>query len=299
MITTLTDEYLQYQQTVDQKRYSSSIDFPCHIHLETFAKCNAACNFCPYPTIERQGTRMSDELIEKIIHDMEDIPRLHKFQLSPFKVNEPFLDNRLLGLLEKFESRLPNAAITLTSNASPITKSILSQLSSLRNIINLWISFNDHRQEHYEATMQLPYKRTIERLDMIHNAKVAGSFLTIVVLSRVGDNSPADTEFRQWVKAKYPLFKSQVVVRSEWLGQVTTTPTSIPPNVGCNRWFEISITSTGIVAHCCMDGKVEYPIGDINKTHLLEIYNSPHYKQLRANTKSRLEVDPCNRCNFL
>jgi MoaA/NifB/PqqE/SkfB family radical SAM enzyme len=42
-----------YQNQVEGMRKSPYLDFPVHVHLETNALCNAACNFCPYPTLER------------------------------------------------------------------------------------------------------------------------------------------------------------------------------------------------------------------------------------------------------
>jgi MoaA/NifB/PqqE/SkfB family radical SAM enzyme len=98
------------------------------------AKCNAACNFCPSPELERKGVVMPDALIEKVVNDLCDIPRQHRFQLSHFKVNEPFLDNRLMNILSLFHRRLPNAPITLTSNASPISAKKLAQLAQFPNI---------------------------------------------------------------------------------------------------------------------------------------------------------------------
>jgi len=295
----LTPDEMAYQQRVLALRNSPYLEYPVHIHLETLARCNAACTFCPYPTIERQGEKMSDTLIEKIIGDLEDIPPTHRFQLSPFKVNEPFLDTRLFDLLDAFRTRLPNASVTLTSNATPITAKTLDRVSHHSELGYLWISFNDHGKDAYESTMKLPYARTIERLDMIHRRKADGSFGTRVVLSRVGDGSAADLEFARWVKENYPLFEASVFPRGEWLGQVDTVPTAPPSAIGCVRWFDLSITATGIVAHCCMDGKAEHPIGDVRKTHLLEIYNHPDYRRLRESTQSRLDVEPCRRCNFL
>jgi radical SAM protein with 4Fe4S-binding SPASM domain len=289
-----------YQQNFHLMKKSNYMEYPAHIHLETFAKCNAACNFCPYPEIDRQGERMSDELIEKIISDLEDIPKTHMFQLSPFKVNEPFLDTRIFDLLTAFQDRLPNATVAMTTNATPLTEKKLTQLSEFKDLGYLWVSFNDHRKDEYEKVMQLPYLRTIERLDMIHKKKAEGLFNIKVVLSRVGDRTQADLEFSQWVKENYPLFQSWVVERGQWLGQVDSPSKTISaPNIGCIRWFDVSITSSGIVAHCCMDGKSEFPIGDVNKNHVLEIYNSQNYKKLRQSTVSRLEVSPCQTCTFL
>ena len=117
-----------YQNQVDAMRKSPYLDFPAHVHLETNALCNAACNFCPYPTLERRGTKMPDALITKIIEDLRDIPQTLPFQLSPFKVNEPFLDTRLFSILAQINERLPNASLTLTTNASALTEKQLTQL---------------------------------------------------------------------------------------------------------------------------------------------------------------------------
>lgn len=290
----------QYQMKVEKMRLSPYMEFPAHVHMETMSLCTAACNFCPYPTLDRIGNKMSDALIRKIITELKEIPTELPFQLSPFKVNEPFLDTRLFDILQTINTELPNAHLTLTSNASPLTAKNLARLSQVEMLSYLWISFNDHREQAYEETMQLPYKRTIERLDMIHDAVANGKLMTRVILSRVGDNSPVDQQFRDWVKARYPLFESTVFQRGGWIGQVKDLKLNVGvPNVGCERWFDLSITSTGKVAHCCMDGKAEWSIGDVNTQHVLEVYNTPLYKEVRQFALTRMDAEPCNNCTFL
>jgi len=85
---------------VEDLRRSAYMDFPKSVHLETFAKCNAACVFCPYPQLERKDVKMSDQMIDKIITDLQDIPDEHEFDISPHKVNEPLLDKRLFDIME-------------------------------------------------------------------------------------------------------------------------------------------------------------------------------------------------------
>ena len=48
---------------VARLRRSDHADWPRHVHLETLAVCNAACHFCPYPTLDRKGTRLSSSVI--------------------------------------------------------------------------------------------------------------------------------------------------------------------------------------------------------------------------------------------
>jgi hypothetical protein len=286
-----------YQNQIEEARKSPYLDYPAHVHLETNALCNAACNFCPYPTLERRGTKMPDALINKIIEDLRAIPSTLPFQLSPFKVNEPFLDTRLFAVLARINERLPNASLTLTTNASALTAKQLGRLAGVRNLEYLWISMNDHREAEYEATMQLPYRRTIERLRMIHAARSSRRLELRVVMSRVGDGTAADAEFGRWVQREFPLFEASVFQRGNWLSQVDT-PTEPAPRVGCIRWFDLSITATGIVAHCCMDGAAKYPIGDVSRQHVLEVYNAPAYRRLREHTARRQDAEPCNRCSF-
>ena len=189
-------------------------------------------------------------------------------------------------------------SLTLTTNATPITERTLRKLSGVANLGYLWISVNDYRPAEYEAAMQLPFKRTLERLAMIHAAKAEGRLTARVVLSRVGDGSEHDFLFRHWVSQAFPLFEAAVFQRGGWIGQVDTAQGPIP-DVGCIRWYDISITATGVVAHCCMDGKAVFPNGDVRHEHVLAIYNKPEYRRLREATDSRLSVQPCAGCAFL
>ncbi|HWG43726.1 MAG TPA: tetratricopeptide repeat protein [Gemmataceae bacterium] len=287
-----------YQERVDRMRQSPYMDYPAHVHLETMAVCNASCNFCPYPTLERKGATMPLELIEKVLDDLKAIPRELPFQLSPFKVNEPFLDRRLFYVLDLCNDKLPQATLTLTTNASPLTEKKLEQLAEVKNLDYLWVSLNDHRPAEYEATMGLSFGRTLERLEMLADKKTAGKISFRVVLSRVGDGTATDAEFCRWVGERFPQFQSSVFRRGGWLGQVEGTVGEVP-DVACTRWFDLSIAATGVVAHCCMDGQAKWPIGDVTRQHVLEIYNAPHYRRLRERTLSRAEAEPCNGCTFL
>ncbi len=292
-------DWAAYQQQVLQMRQSPYLDYPSHVHLETLSLCTAACEFCPYPSLERQGNRMSDDLLDKILKDLGDIPKHIPFQISPFKVNEPFLDKRLLPLLKRINLELPQASISLTTNASPLIPKILASLGEIRQIAYLWISVNDYRPDEYTRIMALPWQRTFDRLTYLHNQKFQGKVPFKVVLSRVGDGTVEDTRFCEWVAKTFPLFQYSVFQRGGWIGQVNLGQLGPVPQVGCVRWFDLSITSTGEVAHCCMDGQAQWPIGNANHEHLLDIYNSPDYRKLREKTLSRTEVSPCNTCTFL
>lgn len=279
-------------------RKSAYMEYPAEVHIESRAICNAKCSFCPYPTMERRGDKMPDALIDKIIDDLRAIPATLPFTICPFKVNDPFLDRRIFAILDKINKRLPNASLRLFTNGSPLTENVVAQIAAVSNVTHLWISLNESEEHAYETTMQLPFNRTIEKLDRLHKRVEAG-FPHAVVVSRVCDRSSADDAFRHFLTKRYPLFKCFLVKRDNWTGQVSTGFEKRVLPTACIRWYELSIMASGKVALCCMDGEGKHVIGDTNTQAVLDIYRSPEYRKLRQYSFSRLAAaSPCNECDY-
>lgn len=286
-------------EAFQQMEHSPYLNFPIQVAMETYTKCNASCSFCTYPTLERIDNKMPDNLIEKIIGDLEVIPKQVPFRIVPYKVSEPFLDVRLFDILETCNERLPNANLRIFSNGSAITEKHLKSLSKLKNLDHLWISLNHYQAKPYEALMNLPFKRTLDRIDTIHRKKAAGEVSFEVVISRVCDYTDADLGFKMWAEERYPLFELHLIKPESWLGDIKSPGVSLEvPQTRCLRWYELSITSTGVVSLCCMDGQAAYPIGDVSKQHVLEVYNDPAFRKMREREADRTAYFPCNTCSY-
>ena len=267
----------------------SFLDYPIEVSIETMTLCNARCTFCPYPTLDRKGTKMPDELLNKLTEEMISWRRPMYF--SPFKLSEPLLDKRVLPLLERIYRATDQIGIRLFSNGSTLTPDNIRAVARLPNVHTLWVSLNEHRPEEYEKLMGLRFEQTVKKLDYLHEYP----FPHKVILGTVG--SPNE-EFRSYCNKRWPKFEAIAIKKDAWLGY--TDPQIIDvPDTPCSRWFELSITSTGVVALCCMDGKTEFPIGDINKQTMLEVYNSPHWRERREKLLSRKAVPVCQTCTYV
>lgn len=270
------------------------LDQPYEVSIETLALCNAACTFCPYPTLERKGTRLGDEVIQSLIEEMRHWSK--PFYISPFKVNEPFLDKRLMSICHHINASIPHAMLRLFTNGSPLTFYKLREVDSLANVAHLWISLNSHDPGEYQALMSLEFENTATKLDTLHNMIRAGSFRHPVVLSKVTDTFD-ESAFQMYCAKRWPLFQVCLIKRDGWLGYVPPMDSTIP-DTPCARWFELSILATGIVSHCCMDGKGEFPIGNIHLNTLRDIYNAPLWRDRRERMISRRDLHPCNTCTY-
>ena len=294
---TLTAPIFFGQLAVERLRRSPYMDYPLEVHIETLTSCNATCSFCPYPTLDRIGTKMSDALIDRIIGDLEAIPRTLSFGISPFKVNDPLIDKRIFDVCAQINRRLPNARPRLFTNGSPLTDAIIERVARNERLQNLWISLNEIEPETYQTVMGLPLARTLKCMDRLHCAVEAGRFTHPVIVSRVRDCGPADDAFVAFVQQRYPRFSTSVMPYASWAGQIVTAETLAIPPTGCGRWFELSIMSTGQVALCCMDGEGKHVIGNVTTENALAIYNQASYRRLRQDTATRLGAgSPCDRC---
>lgn len=264
------------------------LEYPREISLETQALCNAACTFCPYPTLERKGERMADELVAKIVREMVSWRRPLYF--SPFKVNEPLLDKRTLPICREINEHAPWVTLRLFTNGSALTPQNIEAIAGLTRIAHLWVSLNSHIPEEYERLMGLRFEQTARRLDDLH----ARDFPHTVILSTVGY---PNEDFRRYCFERWPKFQSLALKRDGWLGYTDPQVAEIP-NTPCVRWFELSIVATGVVSLCCMDGKAEFPLGDTRTQSLYEIYNSPHWRERREKLLGRHAVEPCARCTY-
>lgn len=269
------------------------LDQPHEVSIETFAKCNARCGFCPYPTLERKGTLMPSELICSLIEQMSAFTE--PFFFSPFKVNEPFLDARLTTFLTLFDTTCKHGLLRLFTNGSPLTQSLIFELADLQRVEHLWISLNSCDPTEYETIMGIPFERTATKLDYLHKLDC---FPHPVVLSKVADDDgERNMAFMRDCYVRWPRFISRIIKRDGWLGYVEPGSTYIP-NQSCSRWFELSVMATGKVALCCMDATGEFAIGDCVQHSLLDVYNAPHWRNRRIELASRFRYEPCGRCTY-
>ncbi len=286
-----------------EKLRLSHLDHPILIHLETMAKCNAECNFCPYTTMDRKDVKMSDKLIEKVISDLSDLPANDRFQINPYKVSEPFLEPRLFDILELILEKLPKAAIGFITNGSPLTEKKIQKLSFLdhKRFAPIKVSLNTLDPIEYENVMKIPLEKTLRRLDVLHSYVLKGIMKIPINITRVADTPQTDLEFLNLVNQRYPLFLPYINRRNDWIGTIDLEDKKHQiPNAPCLRWFDLSITATGKVAKCCMDGNADYSKGDVNEQHVLDIYRQTKLEMLRLYLPNRKTTEsPCNTCTYL
>lgn len=293
------DEAQRRVRTLASRGY---VDYPRVVGIETLAVCNASCGFCPYPTLERKGDRMSDDLYAKILDDLTAIPGSIPFDINLSRVNEPFLDKRIFTLSRAALDRLPNASLRYFTNASALNDANLDRLFELDRITSVNVSLNDHRPAEYAATMGLPFERTVRNLDALHSRLAVADRPFLLRVSRVCDGTPADQEYKRWVEGRWPLAQVFLRPRADWLGRVESStlqpyqPKSIL-DAPCVQWFCLQVLASGQEAFCNWDSDGRHGRMNAKDAHMLDIYNQPHKREKRERLDGRLAFEVCRGCD--
>lgn len=288
----------------DAASYWPCIDYPIAVTVETFMKCNARCNFCPYPMMEDQGLRvgqkMSEPLFRKIINDLKDIPPELGFTLNLSRVNEPLLDSRIYDFLTIVDEELPGCHVWLPSNGSTLTEKNIRKLSAIKCFKTLGISINSNDPEEYERIMGIPFERTKRNVDRLHEMLAAGEINFKVRLTHVTAPGSKRKEINAWIRERWPAFDTVSYTPTDWLGITSNeTPGQAAPVTPCTDWYQVHILADGSEALCCFDALGKYAAGNAEDQHILEMYNVAWQRKARkylVTRQSEIVPEICHGC---
>lgn len=281
------------------------LDFPRIISLETVGRCNAKCGFCPHPMLNRKFEAMSDELFERIIGEVSHFPSDRFSGFGMHSVNEPFMDRKIFARLKDINRVVPNAQIGITTNMNVMPPRFFERIREIYRISNWIVSFNAANKQDYEETMRIDFRRTVMNTRRLLEENQASQFVPgPIILSRVESGDDRDRLFAEQCAEVFSGFvpgvdfEPVILSRADWLGDIAETSPGYFHAYPCHQWMNLTVHCNGMVPHCCVDARAQFPLGDANKESILEIYNNPHWKNLRESVTARDVVYPCKTCNL-
>lgn len=277
-------------------------EYPTQIQIQTVNGCNASCITCPTGRSEQRKKRdlLPMELWEKIVEECSqwDHP-LKNMVMSLF--NEPFLDKRLLDMIDMAKERLVTTEFTVVTNGSFLTESnieriLQSQIDCMR------ISVNAYYKESFDLLgSRLNFDRIVEGTKQLLKKREAGKGpFVIVSMLETRFNTDEVQQFADfWTQLGATVHVSPAWNRAGNLpaeNNFQLEPIEQAIQV-CPKPFDtICITHNGDTVLCCGDYSAEVVLGNIKEQKLLEIWDgSKHLVTLIKMYKG--ENPLCNKCD--
>lgn len=273
------------------------------LQIECVNHCQAACVFCPYPTMKRAKGIMHRALFEKIIDEAAGIPLIDHVTITG--LGEPLIDNKLVERLQYVRRRMPGVLLDLYTNGGLLTKDKGVEIAEAgANVI--YVSMNAVSPEKRKAVMKLDdYDRVVAEVKALIQYLKEHQMPTRVVTKTIVSKDlmePGESEEFQnlWGGKWNEGGHAYLHLEGNWAGAMW--PMRVTPTQACNRALqEIMVLWDGRISLCCFDGEGEVTFGDLNTQSIREIYNGEKALQFRvAHTEGRRgELPLCATCTAI
>lgn len=263
---------------------------PEYLQIELSNICNAKCKMCNIPYMTRKKGYMTDDLFIKILSEANELGVSH---ITPFLHGEPFIRDDFVEKLILINKIAPRANITLFTNASLLHEEVLYKMNSIKNFEQIVFSFPGGNKETYEKVTGLNFETSVKN---IKNAfRILKDVNMRISMPKFEGNISSEKDFFElWDEYPCSSYKTY-----NYLGNISGT-LSEACFEHCDRAFRsMTILYDGRICLCCMDSNGDYIMGDINKEHMLAIWNNKKYRTLRElHGICRMAYTPCNRCTL-
>jgi radical SAM superfamily enzyme YgiQ (UPF0313 family)/MoaA/NifB/PqqE/SkfB family radical SAM enzyme len=280
--------------------------FPEKVMIQTTSRCNAACRFCPYPSVVDelpQGT-MDEGLYRRIIDECAEHPGEVR-RLLLYLMNEPLLDGELAERINYAKTRNPRACVHILTNGALLTE---RRGDALIDSGLDWIGLSIHgfSPSAYHEAMGLEREVTYRRAERFIRAALARRGPGFVMVTFNG-GGPVTSDERE---AALSYFRDLGVQRISYHGGSISRAGNVPvipaPQHavvrGCRSiwWREmLHVLYSGDVVLCCMDWRRRVVVGNLREQSIAELWRSEAYRRVRDTVDGRVELPdgfPCARC---
>lgn len=239
-----------------------NVNFPLAVEIEINSDCNLACPYCPNSIAERKEKgHMDRSLFVEILSQLQSFQ--YSGRVSYHFYNEPTLSDQLVDYIKLTRQYLSKARIDLYSNGTNLDKAKIEELTTAGvDKFSLTKHFKSNTQTLEKAVQILP--------DEIKQRLQINSYKDIQLTNRGG-------ALQIRVKDQKPPLRLPCFI----------------PNCA------LVITVKGNVVPCYEDYFQKHVMGNVLKTHILDIWNSETYLEFRNTLKAgnRDLLDVCKTCN--
>lgn len=286
---------------------SIATSFPKIFEIQTASFCNGGCIICPYKDVERNNPKgiMSDSLFKKIINEIAEVNN-YGIKIIPYFNNEPFLDKKIIERIKYINKKCPNCEIELSTNLSLLGKNYQNKLAACK-LKDLKLSvFGFSKITHENIMTGLNWDEVKTNLDdLCNNKKLRENIgqISLVMIDYPGLKSKDILLAKKYCKDNFIKFEFWGFL--DRAGNVKKFNNNIDKKniYGCEQHRPIErfhVLFDGRVVLCCMDWKLQYELGDVNKHSINQIWNSQKFKVIRKSIYGGGNNAPvlCKKCKL-
>jgi radical SAM family protein/iron-sulfur cluster protein len=260
------------------------------VEIETHARCNRVCWFCPNSIVDRRRNRTATdvEMLERVFTQLGEID--YAAQIKVARYSEPLTNPHLPERIEQARRLVPKAQLAVVTNTDYLTPDVLARLRDAGlNVLYMSIYLKD--KETWSLDIAHEYKRRL--------AKKLGV--------KVVDEVETPVSLRCRYEYEGVTLRSACIDFSHFgtdRGGVLEYYTSTDRVGPCREPFETFVIDyTGAVMPCCnlrsdIEGQTQYAVADLSdaSVSLFDVYAGQLAGWRRSMVGFDRKAAPCTTC---
>lgn len=285
-----------------RRRKSRIAAFPVVLQIELTNRCNLECIMCPRQGITRPVGDMDPILFYKIIDEAAGNAEIAILHLLGESMLNPYL-YEMIDYCCKAGIRT-----VLSTNATLLTDEHARRLRTSKLDI-LILSLDGFYQETYEIIRRnASYQNTREKIERFLKLPPLNHPHTVVQVIRMKETEGELRNFLNFWK-NYPV---QALIKpfTRWQGDIASINeldnhrsklqlTELRNKVCDRAWQWLTVYQDGTVVPCCRDYDGAYPVGNLKKASVKEVWNSELMVGFREqHLQGREKIGICHSCDY-
>lgn len=269
---------------------------PLELVIEVTNQCNLNCIMCVRQKMSRPIGFMKMGLFEKIINEVASYMEL----VYLHGLGEPLFHPKIFEMTRYAKSK--GLAVGLSTNATLLTKEKSKRLIT-SGLDYLIIALDAATPKTFEKVRG--GKNFAEVVANVKNylqlkKKAKAAPFTVIQFVKLGENEKEVGRFRKiWSNSGADVVRIKPVIDLLREGRKTG---KLPGRPCFYIWRQLNMISWDgkFVTPCCMDSDGDYPLGDVNRETIREIWNSPKMMALRRAqvTGEWQNLSLCQACTY-
>jgi len=150
------------------------------VEIETHAKCNRICSFCPNAIVDRRlnQTVLDNEVLTRILSELGSID--YAGQIVVARYSEPLANlSYLYDCLAQTRAAVPHAELCITTNTDYLTRTVLERLYE-RGLNTIYMSLYLRDRERWSIDLARTYTDRLQKklgLDRLSHVETASNLL--------------------------------------------------------------------------------------------------------------------------
>ena len=297
------EKYLLGRIDKDSK-INDLLRFPRFFEIETVNACNARCPMCTIDDWQRKTPTMKDGLFNKIVDELREHSDTIQ-RVSLYRDGEPLLDKKLPKRVQLLKDN-GIKQVSIATNVSLLNEK--RSIDLLESGIDLVIMSIDSLDKNIFESIRarLDFDEVIENAKRFIELRDRISPNTRIWMRMIRQKSNIDEwPYYEQYWSKYLNKNDRIYYHNifNWGGQLdgfSPVKSTYEPNLPCvSLWSLFVIFGDGKVPLCNVDYNNKFPLGDVTKSSIEEIWRSSllnKYRDMHLGHKKD-NISICQNCN--